>query len=321
MNGLCGARRLAGCLVVVGLVVGSCDAEPAGSPASDPLAGLQRHDWVVPAEIPVGYERLAAVVTSDGSTLQLFGDGEGPVVRVLNREHRRTLQAEDEEVLIGGATWYLSTHGPIDGVTLAELWRRIGDTTVLMSTDGLDDVLREFADRSQVIPTDEIEFAFLDADGPFSLAYSLETESGSVQLSVNELNGYFCHELAHPTGTKSRGGCPHTTSDREPVTFLVASQDASGTIVVAGLVEPDIARIDFETVDGTIVSVEPADESGQFSRSFWIVDGPASIVLNTFPAAVTIVNEDGTVTELNRSPLGNWQWTAPDPPTSRDDPG
>lgn len=307
-------------------VMRTVDEEPADTPpapsitspatdttvgVSDPLAGLTRNEWVVPARLPDGYTRLIAGIgrSSENSQWQRFGTADG-AEHVTLQVMGFTVNPYDDEgetVVIDGITWRRRTGGTIAGVgEYIDLYRSVNRRLVTLSAVGDPDVLEQIARALVVVPGDEIDFEYLDPSGPYTDVASLDTDAGAITLRVIGLNGYYCWAINDSsTGSGANGGCSSTTAPDHPIAVMGGLGGPNGTYEV-GLAEPDVVGIDFDTANGTVAGVIPVDESGQFYQRFWIAvtSGPATL---RDALGVTVHLDDGSTIDLDRTPIGEWR--------------
>ena len=264
----------------------------------DRLVDLGPDDWVVPTDLPDGYDVVLAVDPDrrSGRSLTIGGEDVFDVYLIVSElgEGSDELPA-GESIVAGGVMWGLQTFLDEDtGVSVADLQRRAGDRVVRLSTSGSVDDLVAIAEGLESVAGDEFDVPVLSTDGEFTEV----AEQAGATVSVIGVEGYYCVRVDSAAGGGI--GCGATAKSIAPISSGITS--SSGELsVTGGVAGGDVARIEFLRPRGVSVVVEPTDLSGQFDDRFWVAEGP----LTGDQAIVTF--DDGT-TQLVESILPGGQW-------------
>ena len=318
-----GSLAIAAAVVVVGLLGlvvalqlrGDTDEVPADTPDGtsvdgasvttigaadqvDRLADLGPDDWVVPTDLPDGYDVVLAFNPDrrSGRSLTIGGEDVFDVYLIVSElgEGSDELPA-GEAIVVGGVTWSLRTFLDEDtGVSATDLQRRAGDQLVRLSSSGAAEVVVAIAEGLESVADDEFDVPVLGSDGEFTEV----AEQDGATVSVIGVEGYYCVRVDSAAGGGI--GCGATAKSVAPISSGITS--SSGELsVTGGVAGGDVARIEFLRPRGVSVVVEPTDLSGQFDDRFWVAEGP----LTGNQAIVTF--DDGT-TQLVESILPGGQW-------------
>ena len=264
----------------------------------DRLADLGPDDWVVPTDLPDGYDVVLAFDPDRrlSRSLTIGGEDVFDVYLIVSElsEGSDELPA-GETIVVGGVTWSLRTFLDEDtGVSATDLQRRAGDQLVRLSSSGAAEVVVAIAEGLESVADDEFDVPVLGSDGEFTEV----AEQDGATVSVIGVEGYYCVRVDSAAGGGI--GCGATAKSVAPISSGITSR--SGELsVTGGVAGGDVARIEFLRPRGVSVVVEPTDLSGQFDDRFWVAEGP----LTGDQAIVTF--DDGT-TRLVESILPGGQW-------------
>lgn len=307
--------------LVAALVLRGSESEPADRPtattstppttaaAVDPLAGLNETDWVVPADPPAGYPFLLAAVgrPSENSQAMTFGIAHDPGRVTVQVSGGNPFEGEGEPLLIDGASWQLVSGGTVEGIgDFLTIYRTVNRRTVMISSIGSLDVVKQFATSLVAVPAVDIDFEVLDPGGQYTDVARLDDRTGQLTFSVKGLNGFYCWKIDDQrSGSGASGSCDNTTTPEHPVVVMGALGGPDGGYTV-GLAEPNVVAIDFETASGTVVQASPTDESDEFDQLFWILETDAADGLYS-AQGVTVHLDDGSTIELEPALGGVWR--------------
>jgi hypothetical protein len=253
-------------------------APPVSTPLSD-VTTLQPDEWVVATALPDGQEWLYGLDsieadstrTSAYGTLQPGNSIERLTIHV-GRVQPATLLADTVE--ISGTTWM------VDDTEGWHAVRDLGDVGVEVYGSGpFDDTSRDILAKLVVAAEADLPSPPLGRETDTVEVASYELDGVVHTLRVQESNGFWCHWTGTSAGTS--GGCGDDTDPAAILTidggsFAIADGATTGDVERAGSVSPQVARVEVQFTDGTVVSVFPEDLSGQFDRKFWIVAATVS---------------------------------------------
>ncbi len=262
------------------------------------LADLGPDDWVVPTDLPDGYDVVMAFDPDrrSGRSLTIGGEDVFDVYLVVSELGAGSDEIPaGESIVAGGVTWSLQTFLDEEtGVSVTDLQRRAGDRVVRLSSSGAAEVLVAIAEGLESVADDEFDLPALSSDGEFTEV----AEQDGATVSVIGVEGYYCVQVGSTDGGGI--GCGATAKSFAPVSSGATYSDGEASFT-GGVAGGDVARIEFLRPRGVSVVVEPTDLSGRFDDRFWVAEGP----LTGDQAIVTF--DDGT-TQLVESILPGGQW-------------
>lgn len=250
--------------------------QPAASRLLAGAVELSPSDWVTATVLPDGVEWLFA------DRRWYIGDGQEDN-RAIAYGHRVSDGTGEELWIEVGATAATSSSSVVDAAGIEwELdertpgwWsatRSVGDTTVNVRGQGIVDA----ALLAGLIVVDEMDLPHDPLGGPDEATEVARAtlDDAVYAYGVQESNDYYCNWLDDGTGAGS-GGCGGFIQPDAAITIDGGSTEQIAgadivTAVRAGSVLADAERVEVDFADGTTLTVEPTDLSGQFDRRFWV---------------------------------------------------
>jgi hypothetical protein len=239
--------------------------------------------WWVPSVVPDGYEFAYALLDpadeGDGHHLvYLPADGPGSRRGMLEVAHHPgtghvdpppDAPAPSDEV-VGGVAWMWT-----GDASYGSFSRRTNGGTLTVS--GERDVALVVARDLDRVPEAQLERPPFRSDSSKSL---LVTELSGVATSAD-----IARELRVSTdgvAVQVDGRVPQQVRLDDWVTFDRATSPSSepgadtGVIIVSGMTRPGVATLEFEQLDGQVITVVPEDRSGRFGIGFFLaaIDTP-----------------------------------------------
>jgi hypothetical protein len=280
------------------VLLGSRDEpdSPSNSLPSPPSVGpipladvtdVTDNQWVVPAEVPGEMEFQYAMRTGDGRRSVRAGTDATPELLTIHLEPAVPAGAAPEfstvpieagfsEVRIGGRRWAVTSD--VDGWHARPL---AGSPSVVVHGSGSFGADAErLLGSLQVVPTELLPYPPLNPDGPMIEVAAYEFDGGRWVVSVEEANGYFCSRVSHGDGGGGGAGCGGSAAPGSGVFASFVGGGGylylDGTSAVRaydwGAVRDDVARVEVEFLDGSVVSVEPTNPTDRFEGlRFWVV--------------------------------------------------
>lgn len=281
-------------LVVVGigglvLTTSTTDEEPAStsplkSEQSTPVAAdptnlatvtqIAMDEWLIPSNPPADTGFLFADLAQPaGSRTVRYGYEDGTTTLTITIDTQLLDEVTGTTLNVDGVDWNLTKQ--------PESWdatRRVGDSVVRVSSSSLDSAEREgvLADLHLVetadLPLEPLDLDMVQNDGRDVASFTISNET--LTMRVTSQNNHYC--VQRYIGAAAAGGC----GDRlDPATDLASglqqgsatSDDAQALILeAAGIVAPDVTRIEVDFINGETVTTTPTDHSGTFAARFWI---------------------------------------------------
>ncbi|MEO6652399.1 MAG: hypothetical protein ABIP17_07075 [Ilumatobacteraceae bacterium] len=291
-----------------------------------PLAGAERvepSDWVVAAELPDGVGWLYA--DTDDEAPSLTGEseravwyGDSPLADARDRYRvsvgGRSLSSGGDAIDIDGTAWTISPYELNRWIAT----RPVGPSFVAVSGPGVFDVVdRDLIASLVVVPESGLPATPLGPVDQSVVVAQTELGETSYTLAAQESNGFWC--FAGRSTNEFGYGCGTAIDPADPITIETGSTTSlysADTVkaVRGGTVATQVARVDVEFVDGTIVSVTPTDLSAQFDRRFWIAAAdidtqtqPGSLVTVETVVEVRAYDNDGRLLAAKSPPSPNEQ--------------
>lgn len=180
-----------------------------------------------------------------------------------------TIDAAVSFIDIDGTEWGIDTPSP-------DWWsatRRVGRSYV--NVRGQGEIDRTIL--AGLVVMDETELPFVPFGGPSDAFEVARTTLGEnvYSYSAQESNDYYCNWVRDGTSGLT-GGCAQLIEPNAVITIGGGSTEQQAdaddvTAVRAGSVSADVELVEVDFANGTTLTVEPTDLSGQFDRRFWIV--------------------------------------------------
>jgi hypothetical protein len=289
--------------LVVGLVLiaGRDTADDAISSTAPTLKGrslgdvdgIETDEWVYPSVVPDGVEYAYPsrdVVPHPARSIRFVSESDlvGYVVTVHPGEADLSLDGPSSEPVeveshtteeLDGRVWEI--------VTIEDVWlatRHLDSTSVRVSGPAeFDGSARTFIEGLVVISEADLPSPPLGFDGEFVEVARYDSGDGlAAAVRVTESNSYFCMKIYDGFGGGGGGGCGKSVPSGGVLSGINASTGpASGRegvrIDAGGIARADVARIEVEFVDGTVVTTTPTDLSEQFDVGFWVVAAISAI--------------------------------------------
>lgn len=193
---------------------------------------------------------------------------------------------------VNGDTWWWESRFPGRDAGLGTLWGTIGDRAVVIS--GVDrDVATQLAGTLEMLPAGQLPRPpFSDDPATGLIVATLSGAATTVDRpDLNDLRA-----ATDGLWISLGGGEPRRFSPVEPVSFGGAGYPppAAGAdtalFVVWGHTLPAVASLEFEQLDGAVVTVEPRDLSGHFGIGFFLVAIEAPIdAWDAYPSLIPSV--------------------------------
>jgi hypothetical protein len=258
-------------------------ATPAPIPLAD-VTDVADDQWVVPTEVPGEMEFQYAMRTGDGRRSVRAGTDATPELLTIHLEpavpagaapdfSTVPIEAGFSEVRIGGRQWAVTSD--VDGWHARPL---AGSPSVVVHGSGSFSADAErLLGSLQVVPTELLPYPPLNPDGPMIEVAEYEFDGERWEFTVDEVNGYYCTRITETSGGAS-GSCGGALSSGVFASFAGGGgytvEDGASVIRAedSGVVRDDVARVEVEFIDGSVVSVEPTNPTDRFEGlRFWVV--------------------------------------------------
>ena len=290
------------------------DAAPATSSpiAIEPTNVYGNEEWVVPAQEAEGLEFAYAEMRTDGDDVfQLISYDDvdpavgGHSVATYSHSDGRPFvtdpAASATAVDIGGVTWWWEEVAPATagGVARGTLSGVFDGRTVDVRSDLTTAV--SLAETLELVPASRLPRPPFRGDESSSVVVARLTGVATVADVPTELR-------AATDGVRIwvLGGTPSIVSMAEPVVFgsgrgpVPQSGGGADVFVISGYTAPEVATLEFEQLDGEVITVEPEDLSGRFGVKFFLVavEVPPGGIGDTYVSVVPSVvarDADGDV--------------------------
>ena len=234
----------------------------------DPIE-LGPGEWLFPSELPAGLEFDFAVDVGTGRrTVQFSQDDPSRSVRITIREHDEPIvtPAASNFVVVGDAIWFGEPAGAITRAT------KRGSVSISGGDRALDIAV---ASALEVVAPERLPRPPFDLEeGPYIPVATFDGGELSATLSVQTDGRRFALQTSGSLG--SGVGCCSELQPGELVAITGGQADPEKDLgVVHGLVADTVARLIVTFGDGSVVEVDPVDDSGQFSVRFVVVAVPS----------------------------------------------
>jgi len=269
--------------------------EPAGTvpPAiatARPLVNLEHFgssDWVVASTPPPGTELvLASRDIAAPDEIRVVGyapaSGDDQSLTLIIEIDPPPSPATGQTITIAGTEWSINI-AELDGWNVS---RQVGDHHIEVQGPGQidDDMLASLL----VVDETDLPLAPLGHQADALVVARTQFEDQTYSYAVQESGRYRCGWI---TSTGDGGGhrCRAVPTDVLVTdgTESIPAQPGRVVVVAWGTAAQDIATIEIELADGTIITAEPTDLSGTFDSRFWIA--AASTTTPTSDPAVAVV--------------------------------
>jgi len=263
---------------------------PPAIASARPLVSLEHFvssDWVVAFTPPPGTELVLArrdVAGPDEIRTVSYGpaSGDDQSLTLIIEIDPPPSPATGQTITIAGTEWSINI-AESDGWNVS---RRVGDHHIEVQGPGQIDV--DMLASLLVVDETDLPLAPLGLQADARVVARTQFEDQTYSYAVQESGRYRCGWI---TSTGDGGGhrCRAVPSDALVTdgTQSIPAQPGRVVAVAWGTAAQDIATVEIELADGTIITAEPTDLSDTFDSRFWIA--AASTTTPTSDPAVAVV--------------------------------
>jgi hypothetical protein len=280
---------------------------------SDPARPLEATDqlgpgeWVVPTRMVDGYDLQYSVVNFAAAKVSYFGQStetdDQIAVAVLDAAALDPMASAERSLNVMGTDWGIEAS---NGYWSAS--RPLGPTYLTVSGPGLDDPTgTELLESLRVVDLDNTTLDLLSPRPGGALVAQYEEDGATTTLSIEQAGNWYCStvdagdaNLAVGCATPFVAG--QIISDNLARGFTHPNDNGTTIAYAAGIVSTDVARVDIEFIDGSVVSVSPMNLSADRANSYFVVraelpgvDAPASDRTESLIVQISALDDTGTV--------------------------
>lgn len=280
---------------------------------SDPARPLDATDqlgpgeWVVPTRMVAGYDLQYSVGNFPAAKVSYFGQAtetdDQIAIAVLDAAALDPMASAERSLNVMGAIWGINAR---NGYWSAS--RRLGPTYLTVSGPGLDDRTgTELLESLRVVDLDNTTLDVLSPRPGGDLVADYEEDGATTTLSIEQAGNWYCSTVEARDGSLAVGcATPFVASQiiSDNLAKGFTHSDDNGTTIAyaAGIISTDVARVDIQFIDGSVISVSPANLSADRANSYYVVrtplpgvDAPASDQTESLVVQISALDDTGTV--------------------------
>ncbi len=264
-------------------------------------------EWVVPTRMVNGYDLQYSVANFVAAKVSYFGQSTDTddqiAVAVLDAAALDPMASAERSLNVMGADWGIE---PSNGYWSAS--RRLGSTFLTVSGPGLDDRTgTELLESLRIVDLDNTTLDLLSPGLGGDLVADYEEDGATTTLSIRQAGNWYCSTVDAGDGNLA-AGCATPFVPAQIISDNLAKgfthPDDNGTTIAyaAGIVSTNVAQVDIEFVDGSIISVSPVNLSSDRANNYFVVradlpgvDAPASDQTESLIVQISALDDTGTV--------------------------
>jgi hypothetical protein len=276
--------------------------------APQPLSSIERlepSDWVIAPTPPPGTEFVLA--RRDGAEPDIiqivaYGlpGGDGSNFELIIEIDRPPSPATGDTITVGGATWAINQADP----GWWNVSRSVGESDVdVRGTGKIDESL-----LASLVVVDDAGLALAPLGNQDDAVIVARTNVGdeTYTYAAQEAGRHGCHWLM-TSGVGGGHRCGPIPQD--DVVTIVATQALedptdSKLAIAWGSATRDVATVDVEFADGTVITADATDLSGTFAKRFWIAAAAVATGSDQTPADTQEAVVEVRAYDIDRNLLG-----------------